>query len=275
MAQLSRHVKLQINFVRCKNCAHICSHRMLWTQSCKHLLTSDSCGNKCARSGASLVLLQREASRPTSFLITARPNSKSALRPVSSECDSDSYTGLRGFKRFGFALSACTFAWCRLRELKHKVADCLRASAVASGCEVEIEWSPPDVLPHPYDEMVSNAPMCEAFRANIATLPGANVPGVGGPSTSSAHGTVYMSAQEEAKLPGGSTDMGNGQFPHCYVYLIVCSCRSSPHHWIVLFAQSLIQYRRSIQSLLLKLSTPTTTLASRNIQTCQTPTSKR
>ena len=55
--------------------------------------------------------------------------------------------------------------------------------------------------------------MCEAFRANIARLPGASVPGVGGPSTSSAEGTVYLSAQEEAKLPGGSTDMGNGDPP--------------------------------------------------------------
>jgi metal-dependent amidase/aminoacylase/carboxypeptidase family protein len=40
--------------------------------------------------------------------------------------------------------------------------------------------------------MRSNAPMCEAFRANIGVL-----------------GTSYMSAEEEAKLPGGSTDMGN------------------------------------------------------------------
>jgi hypothetical protein len=91
------------------------------------------------------------------------------------------------------------------------VADCLEASALASGCEAEIEWSPADVLPHPYDEMVSNAPMCEAFRANIANLPGVDVPGVGGPITSSAEGTVFLSAQEEAKLPGGSTDMGNGE----------------------------------------------------------------
>ena len=50
--------------------------------------------------------------------------------------------------------------------------------------------------------------MCEAFRANIARLPGASVPGVGGPSTSSAEGTVYLSAQEEAKLPGGSNHIG-------------------------------------------------------------------
>jgi amidohydrolase len=80
----------------------------------------------------------------------------------------------------------------QLRELKGRVSGCLEASALASGCEVSIEWSPPDVLPHPYDEMVSNPPMCEAFRANIGKL-----------------GTTYLSREREAKLPGGSTDMGN------------------------------------------------------------------
>ena len=42
-----------------------------------------------------------------------------------------------------------------------------------------------------YDNMVSNPPLCEAFRANIERL-----------------GTTYLSREDEAKLPGGSTDMG-------------------------------------------------------------------
>ena len=80
----------------------------------------------------------------------------------------------------------------QLVELHDKVQGCLEAAATATGCTAEVEWSPEDMLPHPYDEMVSNSPMCESFRRNIGRL-----------------GTTYLPPEEEAKLPGGSTDMGN------------------------------------------------------------------
>lgn len=73
-----------------------------------------------------------------------------------------------------------------LAPLKERVADCLRAGAVAAGCEVELAWK--DVV---YADMLDNAALLDRYRANAAAL-----------------GRDVVEPDETCCVVG-STDMGN------------------------------------------------------------------
>lgn len=73
-----------------------------------------------------------------------------------------------------------------LQPLKARVRACLEAGAAAAGCELSIEAICPE-----YADLRTNAPLVEAYRANVATL-----------------GREAVTPSGEARVVG-STDMGN------------------------------------------------------------------
>jgi len=74
-----------------------------------------------------------------------------------------------------------------LRELEQRMADCFLAGAVATGCDYQVSETEPS-----YDELMPDAWLAEAFRAEMMRL-----------------GRTPVPADVEAAFPLGSTDMGN------------------------------------------------------------------
>ncbi len=74
-----------------------------------------------------------------------------------------------------------------LAKLKARVAACLEAGGVATGAEVEIEWSEIDYL-----DLWSNQPLQESFQSNAETL-----------------GRKFIPMSALSPMMAGSTDMGN------------------------------------------------------------------
>jgi amidohydrolase len=74
-----------------------------------------------------------------------------------------------------------------LRELEQRMADCFLAGAVATGCEHEVVETEPS-----YNELTPDAWLADTFRAEMVRV-----------------GRSPVSAELEAALPLGSTDMGN------------------------------------------------------------------
>jgi amidohydrolase len=74
-----------------------------------------------------------------------------------------------------------------LERLRKRVIGCLQAGALATGAEVEMNWSDVDYL-----DLRSNAPLEESFQANAEAL-----------------GREFIPAHSVAHMMSGSTDMGN------------------------------------------------------------------
>jgi amidohydrolase len=74
-----------------------------------------------------------------------------------------------------------------LRELEQRMANCFLAGAVATGCDHDVTATEP-----PYDELTPDGWLAETFRAEMVRL-----------------GRTPVTADLEAALPLGSTDMGN------------------------------------------------------------------
>jgi metal-dependent amidase/aminoacylase/carboxypeptidase family protein len=74
-----------------------------------------------------------------------------------------------------------------LQPLKQRVAACLEASAVATGCTCTIEWAG-----HSYADMVDNGPMVASYVANAAAV-----------------GREVVDPRATGRAVVGSTDMGN------------------------------------------------------------------
>lgn len=74
-----------------------------------------------------------------------------------------------------------------LKEVKMKMTSVFQAAALATGCEVEIEWNP-----LAYKNLVTNSILADIYQKNAAEL-----------------GVPYLPRTQQAMKPGGSTDMGN------------------------------------------------------------------
>ena len=89
-----------------------------------------------------------------------------------------------------------------VKVLRSKVEGCFQGAALSTGCELAMEWLADTAVDdwengaHLYANMVSNGPMCEAFRENWAAL--------GQPEWASKESDVSKQLSG-----GGSTDMGN------------------------------------------------------------------
>ncbi|MDJ0848918.1 MAG: M20 family metallopeptidase [Myxococcota bacterium] len=75
----------------------------------------------------------------------------------------------------------------QLEPLKRRVEACFRAGAEATGCEVEVNWGTAD-----YRDILFNAPLADAFRANAEAL-----------------GREFFPWDKLPPSVQGSTDMGN------------------------------------------------------------------
>ncbi len=73
-----------------------------------------------------------------------------------------------------------------LQPLKKRVASCLEGSAVATGCQAELDWQP-----NPYADIVDNMPLLSAYISNAAQF------------------GRMMTTDFLPGTGGGSTDMGN------------------------------------------------------------------
>jgi len=71
--------------------------------------------------------------------------------------------------------------------LKEKVLNCFKAASLATGATLKFEW-----IDKPYDDMSTNSTLAELYVKNLADL-----------------GFIMPSIDEQRKIPGGSTDMGN------------------------------------------------------------------
>ncbi|KAJ5213660.1 amidohydrolase [Penicillium cf. viridicatum] len=76
-----------------------------------------------------------------------------------------------------------------LKDLRAKVAKCFVAAAIATGCQVKLEWGDDS-----YADLKINRPICETFVDTMQQM---------------GHSAVFDMPEQEGILSGGSTDMGN------------------------------------------------------------------
>ncbi|CAO3643300.1 unnamed protein product [Mucor hiemalis] len=76
----------------------------------------------------------------------------------------------------------------QLKELKAKVENCFKASALAAGCEVKITWAPWGQI----DDVFTNEVLADQWIGHMKDL-----------------GFKFFTRQEEESMVSGSTDMGN------------------------------------------------------------------
>ncbi|CDS10946.1 hypothetical protein LRAMOSA03211 [Lichtheimia ramosa] len=76
----------------------------------------------------------------------------------------------------------------QLAELKIKMENCIKAAAVATGCQVKLQWSPKG----PTDDVFQNEPLAETYKHFME-----------------AQGIKFFPKSLEESVVSGSTDMGN------------------------------------------------------------------
>ncbi|CDH51189.1 aminoacylase 1-like protein 2 [Lichtheimia corymbifera JMRC:FSU:9682] len=99
----------------------------------------------------------------------------------------------------------------QLAELKTKIENCLKAAAVATGCNIKIQWA----LKGPTDDVFQNEPLAETYKHYME-----------------AQGIKFLPKSVEEGVAGGSTDMGNFSYVVPTIHPFFGIGTTAPNHTV-------------------------------------------
>ncbi|KAI7882986.1 hypothetical protein K492DRAFT_205689 [Lichtheimia hyalospora FSU 10163] len=112
--------------------------------------------------------------------------------------------------------ASCTFlarslTKAQLVELKAKMENCFKAAALATGCEIKLQWA----AKGPVDDVFQNEPLAETYKHFME-----------------AQGIEFLPKSVEEAVAGGSTDMGNFSYDVPTIHPFFGIGTTAPNHTI-------------------------------------------